>query len=288
MLRVGLTGGMGSGKSTVAKRLDQLGAKIIDADIIAREIVEPGQPALEELADTFGADILREDGTLDRAELASRAFATEEATKKLNAITHPRIAALTKQRYEGAGSYAVVVYDMPLLIENGLAEDQHLVLVVSAPEALRVDRLVESRGVSREDAQRRIATQVDDQTRLRAADVVLDNSGTQEQLIEQVDQAWHQRIRPMLLEHAVGGEYGLATVPQQVQPVGRVEREIKRVEKQLGVAVVGSVLSDDELILMIEGEPTIADAPWVRAGANWTNLDPGNPVTLTPSTPSLA
>nr|WP_120492188.1 dephospho-CoA kinase [Corynebacterium lactis] len=195
MLKIGLTGGMGSGKSTVAARLCELGATVIDADRIAREIVEPGQPALAELAEEFGGDIITDSGELDRALLARRVFASESATATLNAITHPRIAARTQELYDAAGD-GIVVYDMPLLIENGLDADQDLVLVVHAPVELRLDRLVNSRGVDREDAARRIAAQVDDATRIAKADVVLDNSGTKEELIAQVDKAWKERILP--------------------------------------------------------------------------------------------
>lgn len=195
MLKIGLTGGMGSGKSTVAARLRKLGATIIDADQVAREIVQPGQPALRELVDAFGEGILLDDGSLNRALLAERAFASESATAMLNSITHPRIAERTQELYDAAGD-AIVVYDMPLLIENGLDAEQDLVLVVHAPVEQRLDRLVNSRGVNRDDAARRIAAQVDDQTRLSKADIVLDNSGSREELIAQVNTAWKERILP--------------------------------------------------------------------------------------------
>lgn len=200
MLKVGLTGGMGSGKSTVATRLAQLGATVIDADAIAREIVEPGQPALAELAERFGEEILTDDGALDRAELARRAFVDAESTEALNAITHPRIAERTAEYYRQAAAAAapVVVYDMPLLFEKGLEADQDLVLVVHAPEELRIQRLVESRGVDREDAARRIAAQLDDATRIAKADVVLDNTASVAKLQAQVDRAWRDEIEPRL------------------------------------------------------------------------------------------
>lgn len=200
MLKVGLTGGMGSGKSTVAARLAQLGATVIDADAIAREIVEPGQPALAELAERFGEEILTDDGALDRAELARRAFVDAESTEALNAITHPRIAERTAEYYRQAAAAAapVVVYDMPLLFEKGLEADQDLVLVVHAPEELRIQRLVESRGVDREDAARRIAAQLDDATRIAKADVVLDNTASVAKLQAQVDRAWRDEIEPRL------------------------------------------------------------------------------------------
>lgn len=191
MITIGLTGGIGSGKSTVSSRLAELGAFIVDADLVAREIVEPGQPALAELADAFDG-VLNPDGTLNRAELARQAFATPEATEKLNATTHPRIRARTEELFnQGRESGAqVLVYDMPLLIENGEVDKVDHVLVVDAPDELRIDRLVQHRGLDEDDARRRIAAQIDRATRLNAADTVLDNSGTVEQLLEQVDDFW--------------------------------------------------------------------------------------------------
>ena len=191
MITIGLTGGIGSGKSTVSSRLAELGAFIVDADLVAREIVEPGQPALAELAEAFDG-VLNPDGTLNRAELARQAFATPEATKKLNAITHPRIRARTEELFkQGRESGAeILVYDMPLLIENGEVNKVDHVLVVDAPDELRIDRLVQHRGLDEDDARRRIAAQIDRETRLGAADTVLDNSGSLEDLLTQVDGFW--------------------------------------------------------------------------------------------------
>ena len=191
MITIGLTGGIGSGKSTVSSRLSEHGAFIVDADLVAREIVEPGQPALAELADAFDG-VLNPDGTLNRAELARQAFATPEATEKLNAITHPLIRARTEELFrQGRESGAqVLVYDMPLLIENGEADKVDHVLVVDAPDELRIERLVQHRGLDEDDARRRIAAQIDRETRLAAADTVLDNSGSVDSLLDQVDAFW--------------------------------------------------------------------------------------------------
>lgn len=191
MLKIGLTGGIGSGKSTVASRLHELGARVIDADQVAREIVEPGQPALADLAEAFGG-ILAEDGSLNRAELARQAFATPEATEKLNTITHPRIRERTQELFLKAEEQGVefLVYDMPLLIENGEYKQMDHVVVVDAPDDVRVDRLVNQRGLDEGDARRRIAAQIDRETRLKAADTVLDNGGERENLIAQVDRFW--------------------------------------------------------------------------------------------------
>lgn len=195
MWKIGVTGGIGSGKSTVSQRLQELGAVIIDADKVAREIVEPGQPALEELDAAF-AGVLNEDGTLNRAELARQAFATPEATQKLNSITHPRIRERTNALFaqaEQAGE-DVVVYDMPLLIENGETSRVDHVLVVDAPDEVRVRRLVESRGLDESDAKARIKAQIDRDSRLAAADTVLDNGGTVDELLAQVDQFWSTTV----------------------------------------------------------------------------------------------
>lgn len=193
MKKIGLTGGIGSGKSTVSRRLAELGAVVVDADLIAREIVEPDQPALQELAEVFDG-ILNEDGTLNRAELARQAFATEEATAQLNAITHPRIRERTLEQFSAAQAQGadVVVYDMPLLIENGEYKNMDHVLVVDTADETRIQRLVDHRGIDEADAKRRINAQIDRETRIAHADTVLDNNGTVDELLAQVDQFWEQ------------------------------------------------------------------------------------------------
>ncbi|MEJ6020584.1 dephospho-CoA kinase [Corynebacterium sp. H113] len=280
MLKVGLTGGIGSGKSTVARQLSALGAVIIDADQIAREIVEPGQPALAELVDYFGSDILNPDDTLNRRELARRAFASEESTQILNSITHPRISERTAELYDEASARDVVVFDMPLLIENDLVADQHLVIVVNTPMEKRIDRLVNSRGLDRDDVERRIAAQIGDEERIAAADIILDNSGSEDALRDSVDKLWRERLQPIAQSMVRPPVVPLDILP--VQPRGRVEREKKRVERQLGVSVKGTMLSENRLILMVDGVPNTEGAPWMATGQNWISLDPGNPVTLTP------
>lgn len=194
MLRVGLTGGIGAGKSTVATRLAEHGAVLIDADRIAREVVEPGTPALEEIVEAFGADVLAADGTLDRPALAAKAFADDEARKKLNAIVHPRVGARTAELLAQARPDAIVVHDVPLLVEAGLAPGYHLVIVVDAPEEIRIDRLVRSRGMDEADARARIAAQATTERRRAVADVWLDNSGTQDVVEAEVDALWADRL----------------------------------------------------------------------------------------------
>lgn len=188
MKLIGLTGGIGSGKSTVAQLLVRHGWELVDADQIARDIVEPGQPALTELAQAFGEDILQEDGSLDRGLLASRAFSSREKTAVLNSITHPRINEETQARFDAArrGGADFVVYDMPLLVDKGLHKDMDATIVVDVDAEERVRRLVAYRGLDEEDARRRIAAQIPDDVRRAVADFIIDNNGPREALDEQV------------------------------------------------------------------------------------------------------
>lgn len=194
MVVVGLTGGIGSGKSTVAKRLSDHGAIVVDGDKIAREIVQPGEPALLELSKEFGSDILMSDGSLDRKELARRAFVSEDRTKALNAIMHPRIHERAYELFRASADASIVVFDMPLLIENNLDRMCGLVVVVTADEDTRVQRLVAHRGFDEDDARQRIRAQLSDANRTPSADVIVDNSGTPDQLLESVDRLWDSRL----------------------------------------------------------------------------------------------
>jgi dephospho-CoA kinase len=189
VLRVGLTGGIGSGKSTVARLFAERGAIVIDADGIAREIVEPGEPALAEIAERFGAGVLAADGSLDRAALAAIVFSDETALAELNAITHPRISQRTAERIAAAPADAVVVYDMPLLVENRLTNEWDVVIVVEADRQARIARLLE-RGLGEDDIELRMSRQATDEQRRAVADIVLDNSKAIDALTQQVDAAW--------------------------------------------------------------------------------------------------
>lgn len=182
MLRVGLTGGIGSGKSEVARRLAAAGALVIDADAIAREVVEPGTPGLAEVVAAFGEEVLDADGRLDRPRLGGIVFSDTAKLERLNAIVHPRVAERTEELMARAPEDAVVVYDVPLLVENGLQEMYDLVVVVDAPEELRVRRLVEDRGMPEEQARARIAAQASREERLAAADIVVENAGSKAEL----------------------------------------------------------------------------------------------------------
>jgi dephospho-CoA kinase len=193
MLRVGLTGGIGSGKSTVARRLAEHGAVVIDSDRIAREVVEPGTDGLAELVTAFGDDILV-DGALDRAKLARRVFTDEAARATLNGIVHPRIGARTAELMAAAPQDAIVVHDVPLLVENHLGPAYHLVLVVDAPEQERVHRVVRDRGMAEADARARIGAQATEEARRAAADVWLDNGGSPDEVLAVVDALWADRL----------------------------------------------------------------------------------------------
>ena len=196
VLRVGVTGGIGSGKSSVAARLRALGAHVVDADAVAREVVEPGTRALEMIRDRFGDSVIRVDGGLDRAELAAIVFADREALDGLEEITTPAIGARVKTLRRQAPAGGVSVFDMPLLVERGLWVHEHLNLVVDLDADTRVRRLVEHRGLGEADARARIATQATDDERRAVADVLLDNRGTPEQLERRVDALWRERIEP--------------------------------------------------------------------------------------------
>jgi dephospho-CoA kinase len=199
MLRIGLTGGIGAGKSALSATFSQCGGIIVDGDVLAREVVQPGSEGLASLVDAFGRDILLPDGSLDRPALAAKAFRDDDARSVLNGIVHPLVA---KRRSEiiaavAAGSgEAVVVEDIPLLVESGMAPLFPLVVVVHADAEVRVRRLVEQRGMSEEDARARIAAQADDQQRRAVADVWLDNSGSPGDLAERAHDVWDNRILP--------------------------------------------------------------------------------------------
>ncbi|HEX6337081.1 MAG TPA: dephospho-CoA kinase [Jiangellaceae bacterium] len=196
MLRVGLTGGIGSGKSTVARRLEELGAVIVDADRIAREVVEPDTAGLAAVVEEFGAVILASDGSLDRPALGQIVFADEDRRAALNAIVHPLVYARRAELVAAAPDDAIVVEDIPLLVENSLGKGFPLVMVVHAPAGERVRRIAASRDMTEEDAWARVRAQADDDARRAAADVWLDNSGTPDDTAAAVDSVWRDRLVP--------------------------------------------------------------------------------------------
>ena len=190
MLRVGLTGGIGSGKSTVSARLSEHGAVVIDADLLAREVVAAGTPGLAEIVVAFGPDMVDDNGELDRAAMGRRIFGDDEARGRLEQIIHPRVRARAAEIEAAAGADAIVVHDIPLLVETGQAGSFDVVLVVDAPPEMQVQRLVEQRGMSEDEARSRIAAQAGREQRLAAADHVLSNDGSLEQLQVAADQVW--------------------------------------------------------------------------------------------------
>ncbi|WP_442575511.1 dephospho-CoA kinase [Microbacterium sp. F51-2R] len=199
---IALTGGIASGKSTIAGRLAEHGAVIVDADQIVRDVQAAGSPVLHDIAAEFGASMIRPDGTLDRAALGGRVFGDDAAVARLNAIVHPAVRAESARRFEeafAADPRAVVVYDVPLLVEARVDDPWDLVVVAHAPAEVRQRRLVELRGMTAQDAAARIASQVSDHARLAVADVVIDTSGSIDETLRQTDEVW-ERLPALVAE----------------------------------------------------------------------------------------
>ena len=195
MYRVGLTGGIGAGKSEVSRRLSAQGAVVIDADAIAREVVEPGTPGLAEVVAAFGPEVLLPDGWLDRSRLGDIIFASPELRARLNGIVHPLVGARMRELEESAGPGSIVVHDVPLIAENNMAGAYDLVVVVDVPPRLQLDRLVRHRGLTREQARARMAAQASRDQRLGIAGIVVDNSGSLAELDRQVGELWTELRR---------------------------------------------------------------------------------------------
>ncbi len=196
MLRIGLTGGIGAGKSALSATFAKCGAVIVDGDVIAREVVQPGTEGLKALVEAFGDDILLPDGSLDRPGLAAKAFRDDEARQKLNGIVHPLVGKRRAEIIASVPDDSVVVEDIPLLVESGMAPLFPLVVVVHADVEVRVRRLVDQRGMPEEDARARIAAQASDEQRRAVADIWLDNSGSPEDLVQRAHEVWDNRILP--------------------------------------------------------------------------------------------
>lgn len=192
---IALTGGIASGKSTIARRLAERGAVIVDADQIVRDVQSPGSPVLARIAETFGDDVISADGSLDRAALGAKVFGDAGLLAQLNAIVHPAVREESQRRFDASlrdDADAVVVYDVPLLVEARVDDPWDLIVVAHAPADIRRTRLIELRGMEERAAQERIDAQVSDDRRLAIADVVIDTSGTVESTIEQTDALWQQ------------------------------------------------------------------------------------------------
>jgi dephospho-CoA kinase len=275
VLKVGLTGGIGAGKSTVARRLAERGALVLDADRLAREVVEPGTPGLAAVVEAFGAQVLLADGGLDRPALGRLVFGDESARQRLNGILHPRIAARTAELFAAAPPEAIVVHDVPLLVENRMGAGYHLVVVVHVDVEERVRRLVGQRGLSADDARARIDAQADDDARRAAADLWLDNSDGREEVLHAVDRLWADRLVPF--EANVRGRWsaprpGVARVsppdPSWAEQGARltarvaaaVEAQAVRVDHVGSTAVPGLAAKDVIDLQLVVADVDVADA----------------------------
>ncbi|WP_328467235.1 dephospho-CoA kinase [Actinoplanes sp. NBC_00393] len=238
MLMVGLTGGIGAGKSAVARRLAERGAVIIDADLLAREVVEPGTDGLAEIVALFGSGILTPAGELDRPALGAKVFGDEEARRSLERIIHPRVRARTAEVTRAAAPDAIAVNDVPLLVEAGLASSYHLVIVVAADRDLRIERLTGLRGMTAAEAAARIDAQTDDESRRRAGDVILVNDAGLDELHARVDQLWWGRLveyeRNLRLRRAAPKGPELQLVPSDPEWPRAAARLTARIRHGLG------------------------------------------------------
>lgn len=319
VLRVGLTGGIGAGKSAAAQRLAHHGAVIIDADKLAREVVAAGTPGLAEIVEAFGAGVLTAEGELDRPALGAKVFGDEAARRRLEKIIHPRVRARTVEMTQSAPHDAIVVNDVPLLAETGLASSYHLVLVVETHRDLRLQRLHATRGMSAEEALARFSAQADDARRRAVCDVVIENNGTLEQLHGQIDVLFRERLVPFE-EHVrlgrsapAGHELHIAdpdpTWPEQaarliarIRHAAGADAEVEHI----GSTAVPGLPAKDIIDLMLavrtldEADalaPRLAEAGFPRRDGEWAdnarglpgetwpkrlhgNADPGRPVNL--------
>lgn len=318
MLKVGLTGGIGAGKTAVARRLAEHGALIIDADLLSREVVAAGTGGLAEVVEAFGPDVMGPDGELDRPALGAKVFGDEAARRRLESIVHPRVRARSAELAAAAGPDTIVVNDVPLLVETGQAPSYHMVIVVRADARTRIRRLTESRGMTAADAEARIAAQAGDHERAAAADVVLDNDGDRAELDGRVDLLWRERLVPYAhnlgLRRAaprVGPPRIVAYDPTWPVQAARVIARIRHAVRDADVEHIGSTavpgLPAKDLIDLMLAVHTLADADamvdalaeaglprrpgeWVDnargvPGDTWPkrlhgNADPGRPVNL--------
>jgi len=244
MLRVGLTGGIGSGKSTVAQRFRELGALVIDADKLAREVVAVGSDGLAAIHQRFGDVVLAADGSLDRVVLGEIVFADAQSRKDLEAITHPLIGARTRSLLESAAPERIVVHDVPLLVELGMAAAYHLSVVVGADEDTRVARLTGGRRLTEADARTRIAAQAGDLERRAAADAWLDNNDTVDELNAQVDALWQDRILGFNDNLMTGGRSHRSDTPTLVAYDDSWPSTAKRLIGRITLALKGAGLDE--------------------------------------------
>ncbi len=298
MLRIGLTGGIGAGKSTVAKSLVGHGAVLVDSDVIAREVVAPGTPGLAALVAAFGTGIVAPDGALDRPALAAKAFADDAARATLNGIVHPLVGRRTAELIAAAPPNGIVVQDIPLLVENGLAPLFQLVLVVWADPEDRVQRLVR-RGLTEADARARIAAQATDEQRRAVADVWLDNSGAPGAMDPEVDRLWHERLMPFArnIETGTAVTASDAVVAADPQWATQAQRLVARLRVVCGanataITHVGPTAVPQPAVDRIDldiaaTDPAALTEPLTSAGfppvgtGVFGNADPARPVAIT-------
>lgn len=301
MLLVGLTGGIASGKSTVSAHLRARGAEVIDADVLAREVVAPGTPGLAAIVARFGADVLV-DGTLDRARLGRIVFTDPTSRARLNQIVHPAVQNRFTELLRTVPPDSVVIHDVPLLVENALAARYHLVVVVHASVDVRIERLVRQRGMSSADSQARVAAQADDGRRRAVADVWLDNSAGTDALFTEVDALWEQRLVPYeanVRHHRRTRRPGqVRLVPHDPAWAGQAARTAARIAwtihdhpaasrcsvEHIGSTSVPGLAAKDVIDLQLavpslavadEVEPALSAAGWVRMSDN--NADSPKP-----------
>ncbi|MHA7294063.1 dephospho-CoA kinase [Arthrobacter sp. HLT1-21] len=255
MLRIGLTGGIAAGKSLVAARLSELGAVLVDADVLAREAVGPGSAGLAAVVAEFGDAVVLPDGSLDRPVLAAAIFGNPSRRMTLNSIVHPLVRDRARQLTADAPRAAVVVQDIPLLVETGQQDQFHLVVVVDAPDAVRIGRLTSLRGMSDDDARSRIAAQATRAERAAAADVVLVNTGTPEELVAAVDRLWNERLVPYNDNLLRGVRAERAGGPRLLPPQAGWQVQAER--------IIGKLLRADRRVLAVDhiGSTAVSGLP---------------------------
>ncbi|WP_428983156.1 dephospho-CoA kinase [Phytohabitans maris] len=276
MLLIGLTGGIGAGKSAVATRLAARGATVIDSDRLAREVVAPGTEGLAEVVAAFGDGVLGADGALDRPALGARVFGDDAARRRLEGIIHPRVRGRTAELVAAAAPDAIVVNDVPLLVEVGLAATFHLVIVVDAAEPTRVERLVRDRGMTPEQAYARIHAQAGDAERRAAADSLLRNDSDLADLHTRVDALWHERLVPYEenVRHQRVSCPEASTSPEDYPRIAaRVRHVLGTDDVSLDGGVV-RVVSDRAEALGAAGFPPLPE------GRGYGSADPGRPARI--------